>query len=160
MTTAVFYHLTRSSPAETLANLLPRGLKLGWPAMVRGTNPEGLEALDRALWEQPADSFLPHGREGGGQDADQPVLIGHGAIRNEARILALIDGAQPLPEELASPIRDRLERVWVLFDGADDAAVAAARGLWTGLIEAGCGAQYWTQDEGPWAMKTERKPKP
>jgi DNA polymerase-3 subunit chi len=154
MTTALFYHLTRSTPAETLAMLLPRALGRGMRVMLRGTDPQTLDHIDRRLWEDPEDGFLPHGREGGPQDADQPVLIGQGPIRNGAEVLALIDGAEPLEAELAGGP----ERIWVFFDGGDEAAVSRARGLWSRLVAAGLGAQYWAQDGGNWQMKTERKP--
>lgn len=152
MGTAIFYHLTRSTPGDTLATILPRALAQGWAVMVRGTDRRVLERLDLRLWQEPEDSFLPHGLEGGPQDAAQPVLLGQGPAVNGARGVALIDGATPLPGEEA------MERLWLLFDGADEAAVAAARGLWTRLTGAGMAAQYWSEESGRWQMKTERKP--
>jgi DNA polymerase-3 subunit chi len=48
-----------------------------------------------------------------------------------------------------------LERVCILFDGNDPAAVEVARSQWRTLTTAGCAAQYWSQEGGAWAMKTE-----
>ena len=126
MGSVLFYHLTQSPAEATLAQLLPRALGQGWRAMVRGTAPEALDRLDAALWLAGGDDgFLPHGREGGPHDADQPVLLGTGAPVNGAKVLALIDGAGVEDAEIAA-----MERVWVLFDGADDARLQAARQQW------------------------------
>lgn len=150
----MFYHLTRSTPAETMATILPRALSAGWRVMLRGTDQAALAALDLALWTQSDDGFLPHGLAGGPQDADQPILLGQGAIANAAQGLMLIDGAETTPEEAAP-----LQRVWVLFDGADDAALSRARKLWTTLTTAGLAAQYWSEESGRWEKKTEKAAK-
>lgn len=147
----MFYHLTRSTPQETMATILPRALSAGWKVMLRGTDLEALKALDAALWLHPDDSFLPHGLAGGAQDADQPILLGQGAIGNAAEGLMLVDGAETTPSEAAP-----LQRVWVLFDGADEAALAGARRLWTTLTSAGLAAQYWSEESGRWEKKTEK----
>lgn len=149
---AVFYHLTRSSPLDTLATILPRALAAGWRVMLRGTDAQALERLDQALWTAgPPDSFLPHGLQGGAHDADQPVLLGTGAIGNAANTLVLLDKADTTPAEAAP-----LDRVWVLFDAADDSAMSAARALWTKLTAAGQHAQYWSEESGRWQLKTEK----
>lgn len=151
MGVVMFYHLTRSAPEETLGMLLPRALAQGWRVMVRGRDRAALERLDQALWLDEADPFLPHGMEGGKHDALQPVLIGQGAIANGAQGLFLLDGAETTPEE-ARP----LERVWLLFDGADGAQLQAARAKWKALTEAGLAAQYWSEDSGRWEKKAEK----
>jgi DNA polymerase-3 subunit chi len=151
MGTVLFYHLTRSLPAETLGQLLPRALGQGWRAMVRGTDPAALDSLDAALWLAGGDgSFLPHGREGGPQDARQPILLGTGAPVNDARVLALIDGATVTDAEIA-----RMERVWVLFDGNDPNRLQAARQQWKAVTTAGHAAQYWSEEGGRWEKKAE-----
>lgn len=150
----MFYHLTRSTPSETAATLLPRAMSAGWKVMVRGTDAAALAALDLALWTQSDDSFLPHGLAGGPHDADQPILLGQGAITNAAQGLMLIDGAETTPAEAAP-----LQRVWVLFDGANEAALTGARRLWTTLTSAGLAAQYWSEESGRWEKKTEKAAK-
>ena len=146
----MFYHLTRSTPAETLLALVNRALAQGWRVMVRGTDLAALEQLDTQFWLNPEDGFLPHGLQGGPQDADQPVLIGQGAAVNGARALALIDGAAATADELAA-----MDRVWVLFDGADDTRLQAARAQWRALSTAGVAAQYWSEDGDRWEKKAE-----
>ena len=151
MGVVMFYHLTRSAPADTLAGLLPRALAQGWRVMVRGTDRAALDRLDTRLWVDEAQPFLPHGLEGGPHDADQPVLLGTGGIANGAQGLFLIDGAETTPDEARG-----LERVWLLFDGADGAQLAAARAKWKALTEAGLPAQYWSEDSGRWEKKAEK----
>ena len=147
---AMFYQLSRSSPEATLATILPRAMAAGWRVMLRGTEQEALNRLDAQLWLVPDDGFLPHGLQGGAHDADQPILLGLGAIGNAAQGLVLIDSAETDPAEALS-----LERVWVLFDGADDTALAHARGLWKRLTGAGMAAQYWSEDGGRWEKKAD-----
>lgn len=147
---AMFYHLTRSSAEETLMTLLPRALGQGWRVMIRHPDPIARAALDQKLWLVPEGGFLPHGLEGGPHDADQPVLISAGPMVNGGKGLCLMGGAAPLPGEEA------LERIWLLFDGADEAAVAEARRHWTGLTGLGMAAQYWSEEDGRWQMKFEK----
>ena len=151
MGVAMFYHLTRSTPAQTLATILPRAVAQGWRVMLRGTDLAALQRLDAALWQGPDDSFLPHGLAGGSHDGDQPILLGLGPIGTAAQGLVLIDAATTTAEEAMG-----LERVWTLFDGADAAAVAQARALWTTLTTAGMPAQYWSEESGKWEKKAEK----
>jgi DNA polymerase-3 subunit chi len=155
MGVVMFYHLTRSTVGETAANLLTRALGAGWRVMVRGTDRAALEQLDEALWLSSDESFLPHGLEGGPHDADQPVLLGTGAIANAASCLMLVDGADVAADE-ARP----LERVWLLFDGNDTEATARARGHWKALTAEGLAAQYWSEESGRWEKKAESAAKP
>lgn len=148
----MFYHLTRSAPADTLAVNAARALGQGWRVMIRGADPAALDRLDGQLWLAGGDeSFLPHGREGGPHDTDQPVLIGQGSPVNGARVLALVDGAEASDAEIAA-----MERVWVLFDGADQARLQVARAQWKAMTDAGHAAQYWSEESGKWEKKAEK----
>lgn len=148
---AMFYHLTRAGLDDTVTMILTRAAGQGWRVMLRAPDRGLLDHLDAKLWLGPEDSFLPHGIEGGSQDADQPVLLGAGPITNGARGLFLLAGAEVTREEIAG-----LERVWLLFDGADAAAVQAARGQWALLTGWGLSAQYWSDESGSWAKKVEK----
>jgi DNA polymerase-3 subunit chi len=147
----MFYHLTRSGLDETVVTILNRALGQGWPIMIRSPNKGLLNHLDAKLWAEPEDSFLPHGVEGGPSDADQPVLLGSGTITNRARGVLLLGGATVDPAELPG-----LDRVWLLFDSADEVAVQAARGQWTRMTGWGLAAQYWSDETGPWVKKMEK----
>ena len=151
MGAAYFYHLTRRPLVETLRMLLSKSLDNGWRVAVRGTDDAGLMALDKALWLGPDDGFLPHGVAGGPQDADQPVLLTTGAkAANGANCVMSVHGA---PVEAAEV--QALDRVCVLFDGNDEAALTTARGQWKMLKDAGCSAQYWSEESGRWEKKAE-----
>ena len=149
MGAAYFYHLTRNPLEATLPVLLGKALEAGWRVAVRGTDPDRLDRLDEVLWR--GDGFLPHGRAGGPHDADQPVLLtSDRALPNGATCVMAVDGAEVGEDEVAA-----LDRVCLLFDGHDPAAVEAARGQWRRLTGAGCAAKYWSEESGRWQMKAE-----
>lgn len=151
MGAAYFYHLTRHPMEMTLPLLLGKALGAGWRVAVRGTSDERLDWLDEKLWLHPDEGFLPHGRAGGPHDADQPVLLTSAAeLPNGAMCVMSVDGADVGAEEVAT-----LERVCILFDGHDPAAVNHARGQWKALTGAGCAAQYWSEESGRWEKKAE-----
>lgn len=147
MTVVMFYHLTRSPPAQTLQAILPRALAAGWRVLLRA-DPAQLVDLDAKLWQGKETLFLPHGLAGGAQDADQPILLGN-IPSTGFDALALVGPAALDMAEVA-----RLHRVWVLFDAADAAHMTHARALWKEVSTAGLHAQYWGEDGGKWAMKT------
>jgi DNA polymerase III subunit chi len=149
---ALFYHLTRSTEEDLIRTLLTRALGNGWRVFLRGTDDAALRRLDTRLWTTPADGFLPHGLQGGPQDADQPVLLGAGAATNAPQGVILTGGAVADVTEAKA-----LERLWVLFDGSDQTAVSAARSLWRQLTEGGVDAEYWSEDSGKWAKTAEKK---
>jgi DNA polymerase-3 subunit chi len=151
MGAAYFYHLTQKPLEATLPMLLGKALGAGWRVAVRGTDAARMDWRDQKLWLGPEEGFLPHGLAGGPHDAAQPVLltVAHKAA-NEPQCLMAVDGAEVAPDEV-----QRLERVCILFDGNDPAAVDAARGQWRTLTGAGCSAQYWSEESGRWEKKAE-----
>jgi DNA polymerase-3 subunit chi len=149
MALVMFYHLTRSRPAQTLAAILPRAVAMGWRVMLRGTDAARIAELDAALWQ--ADGFLPHGIVGGLHDADQPILLGGGVLADGIRALALVDGAKCSLAEA-----EALERVWILFDGNDPVALETARAQWREITGAKIAAQYWSEDSGKWEKKLDK----
>lgn len=146
-----FYHLTRAPLEATLPMLIAKSLAAGWRVAVRGTDPDRIKWLDEKLWLLGDADFLPHGIAGGEFDRDQPVLLTTGAdVPNGAACLMVIDGAEVAPEEVAAT-----ERVCILFDGNDEAAVVHARAQWKALTGAGCPAAYWSEESGKWEKKAE-----
>ena len=69
----------------------------------------------------------------------------------QAEVLLLVDGARTTALEVAE-----FARVCLLFDGNDEASLAAARSDWKALTDAGVAAQYWAQDGGSWVKKAEK----
>lgn len=151
MGAAYFYHLTRRPLADTLLMLLDKARGVGWRVVVRGTDRAALEGIDAALWLGPDDSFLPHGLDGGPQDADQPILLTTGADNpNGASCVFSIHGADVSAAEV-----EILDRVCILFDGNDEIALNTARRQWKALKDAGAAAQYWSEESGRWEKKAE-----
>ncbi len=151
MGAAYFYHLTRRPLEATLPMLLDKARGAGWRVVVRGVDPTRMEWLDEKLWLGPEDGFVPHGLAGGAHDADQPVLLTTGPdCTNHPHCVMGIDGAPISAEEV-----QQFDRVCVLFDGNDAAAVARAREQWKSLTDAGCTAQYWSEASGKWEKKAE-----
>ena len=92
MTEIGFYHLTRSTLAQALPQLLVRTLAAGQRALVLGPA-DGLEALSAALWAQPA--WLPHGTAVDGDPDLQPIWLSPEPVAlNGARFLFLVEGAE------------------------------------------------------------------
>ncbi|PIE14507.1 MAG: DNA polymerase III subunit chi [Rhodobacterales bacterium] len=146
-----FYHLTRNPLERTLPMLLGKSRERGWSVVVRGTDRARLAQLDEALWLGPEEAFLPHGMAGGPHDALQPVLLTDAPdAPNGAQCLMAIDGAGIDVGEV-----DGFERACLIFDGNDQSAVAAARVQWKTLVDAGCSAQYWSEESGRWQKKAE-----
>lgn len=151
MGAAYFYHLTRHPLEVTLPMLLGKALAAGWRVELRGRDADRMDWLDQRLWLGPEDGFLPHGQAGGPHDAHQPVLLTTAASgANGAACVMSVDGAEVAAEEVA-----RLERVCVIFDGNDAAALDRARAQWKTLTQAGAAAQYWSEESGRWEKKAE-----
>ena len=152
MGAAFFYHLTRGPVEVTLPMLLAKAMGAGWRVVVRGQDAARMEWLDEKLWLGPEEGFLPHGLADRPHAADQPVLLTTGTENpNAATCLMSVDGAGITAEEVT-----QMDRVCVLFDGNDPAAVEVARGQWKTLTEAGCAAQYWSDETGRWEKKAEK----
>lgn len=148
MGAAYFYHLTEKPLEATLPILLGKALEAGWRVELRGDTAEMLDRLDTQLWQ--GDGFLPHGRAGGPHDSEQPVLLTEQKGGNNATCVMSINGAEVSPAEVK-----QLERVCILFDGADSKAVEHARGQWRTFTDAGTSAQYWAEESGRWVKKAE-----
>ncbi len=146
----LFYELQRETLETALVPLLEKSLARGWKAVVRAGSAERVAALDAHLWTYRPDSFLPHGTSADGHTDRQPVFLTHGNDNPaNAEVLFLVDGATP--EAWDDTSLNALARVVLLFDGANEAARAAARSQWTSVRKAGLAATYWKQSEfGRW----------
>jgi len=149
MGAAFFYHLTDSPLEATLPMLVGKARGAGWRVLVRGPEPI-LKRLDDIMWQGPEDGFMPHGMAGGAHDADQPVLLGDVPSDGFACVMS-VAGADVTDAEV-----NTAERVCILFDGHDEAALTHARSQWKTLTDAGCAAQYWAQEGGRWTKKAEK----
>lgn len=149
MTEILFYHLQGQKLEGVLTPLLEKSLARGWKAIVQGASEERIEALDAHLWTYRDDGFLPHGTWREQDAAAQPVLLTvNDGNPNTANVRFLIDGA-PVPADA-----ETYERIVLVFDGDDEAAVAAARGAWSEAKAKGLAATYWQPDgQGRWVKQ-------
>ena len=146
MTEISFYHLTVRPLEWALPKLLERTLEAGERALVMVSSEPRVESLNTHLWTYDANSWLPHGAEKDGNAADQPIWLTPGTDNpNGASFLFLADGA-------TSDHVEDFKRVFELFDGRNDEAVAAARVRWKTYKDAGHTLSYWQQDDrGRWS---------
>jgi len=128
--------------------MLEKTLERGQRAVIRAGSEERVEALAASLWTYNDRSFLPHGTLKDGRAERQPIWLTTGeSAPNGAEVLFLTDGSGT--EGVAD-----YGLCAILFDGSDDEALAAARGQWTTLKDAGHAVTYWQQDEtGRWSQK-------
>jgi len=147
-----FYHLTHAPLETVLPMLAEKSVAAGWRVLVRGTDKQRMEWLDQKLWQGADDGFLPHGLAGGDHDAMQPILLSaENTTANNPTCILAIDGCEVSPDEV-----EKMQRVSILFDGNAETSLARARTQWKTLTDAGCAAQYWSQESGSWQKKAER----
>lgn len=141
-----FYHLTFAPVERVLPRIAERVLQENGRLLIVSADEALAERLDSHLWNYRSDSFLPHGRSGKPEDAEQPVLIAPNCEPvNGARNIALADGVWR-DEALG------FERAFLLF-GED--LIDGARSAWRDLgnrehVE----RRFWKQDEaGKWSRE-------
>lgn len=149
MPEVLFYRLSSAPVEAALPAMLEASLDRGWLVLVRVGGAAGVAFLDERLWTWREDAFLPHGVAGSPEAARQPILLTTGRDNpNGAGVLMCVLGARAAAEEFAT-----FDRVCLIFDAADEAAVAAARDDWRAVVAAGHAATYWAQEDGRWVRK-------
>jgi len=148
VTDIAFYHLQRSPLEQALPRLLEKTLAAGKRAVVLAGSEERVESLATTLWTYHQDSWLPHGTAKDGEAQHQPIWLSpHDENPNGATFLFLTDS-------MDTGTIDAFERCFDLFDGNDEAALAAARQRWKQRKEFGHVVTYWQQtDHGGWEQK-------
>lgn len=166
MTIVQFYHLTATPLERALPRLLEKIVSVGFRVALTAPSDERAEQLDQLLWTYDPGSFLPHGREGHGNEEFQPILILSSVILGDAT--ASSGNPDKMDSRLradARPENDRnllfitdgrkaeghFERVVDMFDGSDANAVASARARWADYKSAGHELTYFKQTpQGGW----------
>ena len=148
MTEVGFYHLLHWPLERALPKLLEKALKRGHRAVVLAGSKDRVEDLNSVLWTYEERSWLPHGGAGDGEPAEQPIfLTADDENPNGADVLVAVDGRAPASS-------DGFARIIDMFDGRDEAMVAAARQRWRGYLDQGLDLTYWQQTEaGGWQKK-------
>jgi DNA polymerase-3 subunit chi len=145
----LFYHLERRGLDEVLPGLIEKTLERGWRALIRAESAERADAIDTRLWTY-SDGFLPHAQLGDGEAVRQPVLITvEEGNPNAANVLFLVGGTSP--PEWSGAAAKAFNRIVVLFDGRDPAALERARAAWKDAKAANLDVTYWKESSfGKW----------
>jgi DNA polymerase-3 subunit chi len=140
-----FYQLAGTPSEQVIASISEKVLETDGRLLIVAEDEGFLARLDRILWDQGANSFLPHGLAGGADDARQPILLSTSPdAPNQARNVVIADGAW---REAALTY----DRSFYLFD---DATLEGARLAWKLLAgREGIERRYWAQERGKWVKK-------
>lgn len=149
-----FYHLQQQPLERALPALLEKALERGFRVVVEARSDERLDALDDALWTYSDAGFLAHGRARDGDAEMQPVYLTASSDNpNGAKLRLFVEGAD-IAALAASDAGATYDRLILLFDGADEEQLNAARTQWKRLKEGGHALSYWQQGErGQWEKK-------
>jgi len=145
MTDVQFYHLTSTPLERALPKLLEKSLQAGFRARVKLESPEKAELMNTLLWTYNPDAFLPHGTRADGNSESQPIYLTESDENpSNASLFVITDGTLAAPDAA-------VKRVLDIFDGRDDAQVAAARERWKQYQAQGHSVTYIRQnDAGGW----------
>ena len=144
-----FYHLQNKPLDEVLPKLLEKAYATGKKVLLKIGNEERVEFLNSLLWTYAEQAFLPHGSKKDGNAELQPIwLTANDDNPNNAELLFLVDGAK-----IATTATDKFERIFNIFDGHSEEAVANAREFWKELKASGNECFYWKQEaNGAWVQ--------
>jgi len=140
-----FYQLAGTPPEQVIASIAEKVLGADGRLLVVAEDETFLGKLDRMLWDQGANSFLPHGLAGGAEDARQPILLSTSPdAPNQARNMLIADGTW---REAALSY----DRSFYLFD---QSTLKGARLAWKLLAgRDGVERRYWALEGGKWVKK-------
>ena len=140
-----FYQLAGTPPEQVIATLAEKVLENDGRLLIVAEDEAQLARLDRQLWDQGSNSFLPHGVAGGTDDARQPILLSTSPdAPNQARNMLIADGQW---REAALTY----DRSFYLFD---DDMLEGARLAWKLLSgRDGVERRYWAREGGKWVKK-------
>jgi DNA polymerase-3 subunit chi len=140
-----FYQLAGTPAEQVIASLAEKVLDAGGRLLIVAEDEAFLGKLDRLLWDQGSNNFLPHGLAGGAEDARQPILLSPNPdAPNQARNMLIADGTW---REAALTY----DRSFYLFDSNN---LDGARLAWKLLAgREGVERRYWKQEGGKWIKK-------
>ena len=140
-----FYQLAGTPPEQVIATLAEKVLENDGRLLIVAEDEAQLARLDRQLWDQGSQSFLPHGVAGGTDDARQPILLSTSPdAPNQARNMLIADGQW---REAALTY----DRSFYLFDNE---TLEGARLAWKLLSgRDGVERRYWAREGGKWVKK-------
>lgn len=121
MTTIQFYHLRSTSLERAVPKLVEKALASKARVVVLARDAAMIRRLSDQLWSANPQGFLPHGTQEDPHPEWQPIYLTTAQENpNQATILMVLNGTIP-------PAFSHYEKLLDLFDGNDEASVAAAR---------------------------------
>jgi DNA polymerase-3 subunit chi len=119
MTTIDFY-TSVADPLRFAAKIVAKAYRSHGSVRVLTPDPDATNALDRLLWVEPQQSFLPHCRIASPIASETPILVDD-ALEHSGPAEVLVNLHRDAP-----PFFSRFERLAEVV-GADEASLAAAR---------------------------------
>ncbi|MCY4304880.1 MAG: DNA polymerase III subunit chi [Aestuariivita sp.] len=149
MVIAIFYHLKRNSLETALKSLLIKSLAARLRIAVRSNDLVRLKRIDDWLWTHCPTDFIPHMLASGSHiDQSQPILLTTGIAYNNPSCLIGLNAVDIDVAEVMS-----MQKVSLIFEGKNADELKKLRLQWKVLTDAGCSAQYWSDETGKWEMK-------
>ena len=111
-----FYKLNHQNSSRShrfCCQLAEKVVKMGHSVFIRTRDERQARLLDDMMWTYSDSSFLPHAKQGDGEDPDVPVLTGHQAPASGNFLL--INMSDAMPDNL-----DAYERVAEIIDESPD----------------------------------------
>ncbi|MDX2095086.1 MAG: DNA polymerase III subunit chi [Alphaproteobacteria bacterium] len=140
--TIQFYHLLSTTRERAVPKLMEKVIKSGSRAVMLTGSDALLKTMSDALWTNDPASFLPHGSARDGHAAEQPVYLALVEENpNGADVLCVLDGSLPASAGSYGKLLD-------VFDGSNEADVAAARTRWMHYKNLGFALHYIKQQPG------------
>jgi len=120
----------RAPLEQAAARVAAAHRRAGRKVLILASDPAQAELLDRALWTYDQNSFLPHARAGGPDQAEEPVLIATDlANPNQAPVLIAATPLAQMPGDFAHFVQ--------LLPTGDEAGLQTCRECYRALNEAG-----------------------
>ncbi len=149
MPDCIFYRVVRKRTERVLVQLVRKALGDNSRILIHAQDEHRLRQFDEFLWLFDDESFIPHGMAGKGNEDSQPALLATGTENlNNAHLLASLGPCLLEPSEITG-----FSRVYVIFDGMDDAQLSGARKSWKRVVDEGWPAAYWTDESGRWQLE-------
>jgi DNA polymerase III subunit chi len=121
--TEINFYTAVANPLTATARLVGKAYAQGRRVRVVTPDAEATQALDKLLWEQPVESFLPHVTLASKHVAATPVIVDH-ALTHDGAADVLINLGTATPSFFA-----RFERMFEIV-GQDESVAAAGRERW------------------------------
>jgi len=148
MTEIRFYHLQQKNIEQALPEILEKALEHDYKIVIKVSDKEEVENIDKFIWTYKKDSFIPHGYKKNGTEKEQPIWITtKDENPNSANMLVLVNST-------SSTEIDNFDLCCKIFDGNQSEIVETSRLQWKEYKEKNYNLSYFQQDvSGRWSKK-------